>query len=699
MALTAKKVYAILKRQISDMEAKLNSPVRYRGTVATADLLPLNPDIGDMYNIESKSVYGEAGMNVAWNGVAWDTMGAPIDMSLYIKSSELADWVKQQNKPTYTAEEVGALPADTKIPSKTSDLQNDSGFLTKIPDNYLSGTDKTLNVSGKAADAKATGDKITELSADLTSKADKTALVKTDRKLDALWKLNQGISYEFQTDEAEAYQKTVPSGAKVANVKSIGGKTIVWNQIFDKSFYKSNFSSNGITFTVNEDGGFTLNGTATTGFNITNEEISLKKQHKYLMKYGNTPQNADLWIRTNFPNTEVFKDDNGKGVIFEPSNDSTWYMYFALAASVTFENAKYHINIFDLTQMFGAGNEPSTPEEFEAMFPGDYYPYNAGEPMSAPVNEVVEQGRNLLNLDEMVTVGAYYGIPIYKNATATLKLKDGKTRTKASIGFIYNIKSGAQARWLLDDGENIKQLATFESNISNDIKIFGCYPGNVDTINMLLDAYEINLVEGLYDANTMPAYSPYHKTSYPIPQAILNLPGYGWSAGDVRNEVDWENKQYIQRVTKYTFQGSEQITNQQAFDTYRWVSVGLPNSKDLDRKITGDFVSDGLPIYGGYIGSAELQDASGAFRKYTDLYFSVPIGTNISEYLKGKTIYYELAEPIITDISDLIGNTFQEPLEVEAGGTLTFKNSNGDDYRIPVQSTEEYLVSLAEVAK
>ena len=149
MALTAKKVYAILKRQISDMEAKLNSPVRYRGTVATADLLPLNPDIGDMYNIESKSVYGEAGMNVAWNGVVWDTMGAPIDMSLYIKSSELADWVKQQNKPTYTAEEVGALPADSKIPTKVSELENDS--------NYLSGTDKSLSVSGKAADAAIVG--------------------------------------------------------------------------------------------------------------------------------------------------------------------------------------------------------------------------------------------------------------------------------------------------------------------------------------------------------------------------------------------------------------------------------------------------------------------------------------------------------------------------------------------------------------
>lgn len=173
MALTANKVYAILKRQISDMEAKIKTPIIYRGTVATADLLPLNPDIGDMYNIESKSIYGEAGMNVAWNGVVWDTMGAPIDMSLYIKSSELSDWVKQQNKPTYTAEEVGALPDTTVIPSKTSELQNDSGFLTKIPDNYLSGTDKTLNVSGKAADAKATGDKITELSADISKKLNK----------------------------------------------------------------------------------------------------------------------------------------------------------------------------------------------------------------------------------------------------------------------------------------------------------------------------------------------------------------------------------------------------------------------------------------------------------------------------------------------------------------------------------------------
>ena len=145
MALTAKKVYAILKRQISDMEAKLNSPVRYRGTVATADLLPLNPDIGDMYNIESKSIYGEAGMNVAWNGVVWDTMGAPIDMSLYLTKEEAESVIqrlvteyfeKNPVKPGATTEQAQQIEQNkTDIASlkvKTGSLKEDLANKTMI---------------------------------------------------------------------------------------------------------------------------------------------------------------------------------------------------------------------------------------------------------------------------------------------------------------------------------------------------------------------------------------------------------------------------------------------------------------------------------------------------------------------------------------------------------------------------------------
>ena len=156
MALTAKKVYAILKRQISDMEAKLNSPVRYRGTVATADLLPLNPDIGDMYNIESKSVYGEAGMNVAWNGVVWDTMGAPIDMSLYLTKEEAEAVIqrlvteyfeKNPVKPGATTEQaqqieqnktdIASLKVETG--SLKADLENSIGVKKIITPEWING--------------------------------------------------------------------------------------------------------------------------------------------------------------------------------------------------------------------------------------------------------------------------------------------------------------------------------------------------------------------------------------------------------------------------------------------------------------------------------------------------------------------------------------------------------------------------------
>lgn len=40
-------------------------------------------------------------------------------------------WAKTPNKPSYTAIEVGALPNTTSIPTKTSDLTNDSDFTTK----------------------------------------------------------------------------------------------------------------------------------------------------------------------------------------------------------------------------------------------------------------------------------------------------------------------------------------------------------------------------------------------------------------------------------------------------------------------------------------------------------------------------------------------------------------------------------------
>lgn len=64
-------------------------------------------------------------------------------------ASDVPAWAKASAKPTYTAEEVGALPSSTKVPSKTSELTNDSGFLTKHQD--LSGYAKKADLEGLVA--------------------------------------------------------------------------------------------------------------------------------------------------------------------------------------------------------------------------------------------------------------------------------------------------------------------------------------------------------------------------------------------------------------------------------------------------------------------------------------------------------------------------------------------------------------------
>ena len=143
MALTAKKVYAILNgkiQQVSDQVSGIATPLVFKGTVATAELLPTNPKIGWMYNIEKKSIYGEAGTNVAWNGVVWDTMGTPIDMSLYLTEEEANTIIpklvteyfeKNPVKPGATTEQAQQIEQNkadiASLKTETSSLKEDLG--------------------------------------------------------------------------------------------------------------------------------------------------------------------------------------------------------------------------------------------------------------------------------------------------------------------------------------------------------------------------------------------------------------------------------------------------------------------------------------------------------------------------------------------------------------------------------------------
>ena len=57
-------------------KSEISIMYKYCGSVASTEKLPTTGQrTGDVYNIEAASKYGGAGMNVAWNGTAWDPLG------------------------------------------------------------------------------------------------------------------------------------------------------------------------------------------------------------------------------------------------------------------------------------------------------------------------------------------------------------------------------------------------------------------------------------------------------------------------------------------------------------------------------------------------------------------------------------------------------------------------------------------------
>lgn len=68
-----------------------------------------------------------------------------------LPASDVSDWAKQETKPTYTASEVGALPADTEIPSITglaseTYVDNAISAINAVPACTTSDNDKILAV-------------------------------------------------------------------------------------------------------------------------------------------------------------------------------------------------------------------------------------------------------------------------------------------------------------------------------------------------------------------------------------------------------------------------------------------------------------------------------------------------------------------------------------------------------------------------
>lgn len=205
---------------------------------------------------------------------------------------------------------------------------------------------------------------------------------------------------------------TVLSGNVVSTTDSAGvpakdytvkGKTIVWNQLFDKNSIP-NRNSTAITYSV--DGNIniltTTNVITMSFFNFLCHTVA---GHKYMIcarsLEWNSPNHSNLFIGDSAnPDTASYATltPSDLAKIFTATNETCYIKSYISYSAGNYEFKMNGLQLFDLTKMFGTGNEPATPAEFRAMLPDYYYPYNTGELKTIVPTSIEASGINLLNL-------------------------------------------------------------------------------------------------------------------------------------------------------------------------------------------------------------------------------------------------------------------------------------------------------------
>jgi len=130
---------------------------------------------------------------------------------------------------------------------------------------------------------------------------------------------------------------------------------------------------NSVAISRDGNGKVMLNGTCDLATGSTNAYVfsfssSFISGHKYII--GTVGSRANhLTVTPNGVNNYM-----GDFRFFT----ANFNLVVAIYAGETYDNEAIYPMIIDLTAMFGAGHEPSTVDEVRALFPNDYYDYNAG---------------------------------------------------------------------------------------------------------------------------------------------------------------------------------------------------------------------------------------------------------------------------------------------------------------------------------
>lgn len=204
---------------------------------------------------------------------------------------------------------------------------------------------------------------------------------KQENKISALMKLNKGQTYDILPEEGETASRTAPSGSKYVSVDKVGGKSIVWNQLCNPdefSYHGSKVSESDGMVTITE---CESNNRYKAGF------VAVTKGHKYyqtvkIKSDGVNPVGFQNYLFLDIGDKTNSAEFTRLSVVGTCTESGNVLVQLFSSNATDYQIIKNSFMLFDLTLLFGAGNEP-TAEQFERMFPSESYPYNAGEIISS----------------------------------------------------------------------------------------------------------------------------------------------------------------------------------------------------------------------------------------------------------------------------------------------------------------------------
>ena len=153
-------------------------------------------------------------------------------------------------------------------------------------------------------------------------------------------------------------------------------------QLMNKSKYPATQTINGVTFTNNDDGTITVNGTTAVTAQIELLRFNSTVNHIYLCigcpsggGYSRYRLEAAIYDNSNIWKTG-FSDIGNGGISSKLEEDRYIAIRVQIYGGYTANNLVFKPQLFDLTEMYGAGNEPTTVAEFKQKFPDELYPYS-----------------------------------------------------------------------------------------------------------------------------------------------------------------------------------------------------------------------------------------------------------------------------------------------------------------------------------